>query len=855
MNQKIKTRKEHDNVYLTAKRVVSLMLALLLLFSITPTAFATNGESQDDSSPTDIDVPIESTPTPTEEETQTEQVAIEAEPPLEEDVSESKGSDDTEASDPNEGIMLASSTTGNLMFFNLSKPDYTVRMGTQVAVTYPENGNGTLRTAYIKNIGWHYASPNKNHTLYCIEPHKNFGESTSYNALDAGVTLTGSATTYGEGVWYSMPLERRQAIALILLYSDERWDHSVDAATTAMGDNPNVFLRCATQFLIYEIVTGLRDPNTFERLASNGYTSGDVFYNAGVNNIWNFAYHYDAIESSIKAHLQIPSFTSKTVASAPAISLTGTATSVTDTNGVLSKFTFSNGNGVTFSKSGNKLTINQTGAVSESTVYSCSRNLFSPEESTYSLWYSPYLSKYQTCISLYGEVTGSMKAYFKLKASTGSLDLTKTTEDGKNLAGWQFSIYSDAACTNRISGPHTTDANGKIAVGSLSPGTVYVKEIGHTDPSINALYKCESNNPQEVTISGGSTATVSFHNKLNIGTLVIQKATNTGNYLEGWKFSVSTDAEGNDPITGSPFTTDSTGKITIPNLIPGTYYVRELFEEDIYWVCDSNTHEVSVIADTTTTETVTNNHYGMAKITKLMPTGGSTAGWGFEVRKAGDNSLIGTYTTGFDGTVTTGLLEPGEYIITEIIPDGSFYKNDSPNPQTITVAAGETVEIAMTNVLMPGEISIKKVNHEGTVLEGVEFLLEWSKDKTSWSPVTFSDSDRVSEGSCTASGLADGKLITDANGCVSFTGLHPQLHYRVTEISTLEGYQLLTEPAFEGTLSLDNNLKVDLQVVNCPEYQLPMTGDNSLMHYAMLATAMMCFAVCTTYFSFKKRKD
>ena len=94
MNQKIKTRKEHDNVYLTAKRVVSLMLALLLLFSNTPIAFATNGESQDDSSPTDIDVPIESTPTPTEEETQTEQVAIEAEPPLEGDVSESKGSDD-----------------------------------------------------------------------------------------------------------------------------------------------------------------------------------------------------------------------------------------------------------------------------------------------------------------------------------------------------------------------------------------------------------------------------------------------------------------------------------------------------------------------------------------------------------------------------------------------------------------------------------------------------------------------------------------------------------------------------------------------------------------------------------------
>lgn len=44
--------------------------------------------------------------------------------------------------------------------------------------------------------------------------------------------------------------------------------------------NPNFGLRNATQVLIYEIVTGLRNPSTFVRNESNGYTNGSVLYDA-----------------------------------------------------------------------------------------------------------------------------------------------------------------------------------------------------------------------------------------------------------------------------------------------------------------------------------------------------------------------------------------------------------------------------------------------------------------------------------------------------------------------------------------------------------------------------------------------
>lgn len=159
-------------------------------------------------------------------------------------------------------------------------------LNSQVSVTYKPNGTGSAKTAYIKNLGWHFARYNNiayaDDPLYCIEPYKNYAASTSGNSVDRDVTLTGSGSTAGATAWYSLPEARRKAIGLILLYSDEMWDHSISVTTTYKDDNPNVPLRIATQFLIYEIVCGLRDPETFVLNSANeSGTAGNIFYNAG----------------------------------------------------------------------------------------------------------------------------------------------------------------------------------------------------------------------------------------------------------------------------------------------------------------------------------------------------------------------------------------------------------------------------------------------------------------------------------------------------------------------------------------------------------------------------------------------
>lgn len=792
------------------KRCLSIFLVMMLLIGIIPAAYAV--ESGADS-------------------TQPEKTVFE----------ETDSIDPTEPTEPTEppdipdtqddyAVMSVGSTQKSILLFDYAdNGNYTTVLKSQVSCEYKPNGTGAARTAYIKNLGWHFARYGgvayPDEPLYCIEPWRSYGASTSGNSVDRGVTLDGSGSTAGSNVWYAMPEDYREAIGLILLYSDRMWDHSVSVTTTKKDSNPNVPLRIATQFLIYEIVCGLRDPATFKSNSVNSCgTSGDIFYNAGEASVPYFAPKYNALVDAIQAAKKIPSFTGASVSSAPTITLTGEETSVTDSNGVLSNFSFPDGNGAKFYKSGNTLYITQTGDISESTVYKAAQNLPSASDSTYRIWYMSG-SSYQTTVSLDTASAGSLNAYFKLKAAPrpGSISLTKTTEDGKNLSGWKFGIYSDAACTKLVSGPHTTDSGGKISAAGLSAGTYYVKELGHTDSTVGEMYYCSGANPQKVTVTAGAAATVSFTNKRNTGGVKLLKETNTGKNLDGWKIGLYTDSACTSAVTGSPFTTGADGTITAAGLAPGTYYAREEAGSDPYWVCDTSVKTVTVTANGTATVTFSNTHKGRGKIIKTMPDGGSTAGWKFEVYDS-NHKLVGSYTTASDGTILTDYLLPGTYTVKEIIPEDSPYTCDAPNPQTVTISAGQTAEVTFTNRMKPGEIRIQKTDTHGEPLAGAEFLLEWSRDGRQWQTVTYTDSPDVTEGTCATEGLTDGKLTSGADGVVRFTGLYSGSLYRVTEVKAPKGYQLLTEPVYEGSIQKDDGNFIRLTVVNAPVFELPMTG-------------------------------
>ena len=689
------------------KRGFCLFLVAVLLAGLVPCAFADEAKTSEEveaseaateaveetTAPPETAVPSESTEPPSEtteppeatETTESETEVTEPEADPVEDAPEDAIEDDR--------LATYASTVTNVLLFDKASPNYTTVLRSQVSVTYNPNGSDAAKTAYIKNLGWHFARynnvPYEDDPLYCIEPCKNYAASTSGNYMDEGLGVSGSGSTRGSNVWYAMPYSYRQAIALTLLYSRQLWDSNYSVKTTAMANNPNVSTRIATQFLIYEIVTGLRDADTFNRRGSNGYTSGDVFYNAGVASVSGFAEKYNSIVSSVQNAMKIPSFTSRSSGSAPTVTMSGSQVSVTDSNGVLGNFSFTNGNGASFSKSGNTLTITKTGSISPTALFSATRNLPSAENSTVSIYYSAS-STYQTCVKLYSPQVDTLRAYFKINApDPGAIALVKTTEDGQNLSGWRFGVYSNAACTTLVSGPHTTDTSGRISITGLNAGTYYVKELGHTNSAISSRYTCSGENPKMVSISNGTTTSVSFYNKLSSGSVKITKTTNTGQNLGGWKIGLYTDSACTNPISGSPFTTGSDGTVTVSGLQPGTLYAKELASSAPYWVCDTSVKTVAIVAGQTASVSFANTQYGALEIRKSTNTGNHLDGWKFIVKKDGVEIPGSPFTTDETGIIRISNLAPGKYLVLESPTEDPYWSGEL-GYHTVTVEYGKT---------------------------------------------------------------------------------------------------------------------------------------------------------------------
>ena len=939
------------------KRGFCLFLVAVLLAGLVPCAFADEamptGEveaseaateaAEETTAPPETEVPSESIEPPSEtteppeatETTGSETGVTEPEADSVEDAPEDAVEDDR--------LAAYASTVTNVLLFDKASPNYTTVLRSQVSVTYNPNGSDAAKTAYIKNLGWHFARynnvPYEDDPLYCIEPCKNYAASTSGNYMDEDLGVSGSGSTRGGNVWYAMPYSYRQAIALTLLYSRQLWDSNYSVKTTAMANNPNVSTRIATQFLIYEIVTGLRDADTFNRRGSNGYTSGDVFYNAGVASVSGFAEKYNSIVSSVQNAMKIPSFTSRSSGSAPTITMSGSQLSITDSNGVLGNFSFTNGNGASFSKSGNTLTITKTGSISPSTVFSATRSLPSAENSTVSIYYSAS-STYQTCVKLYSPQVDTLRAYFKINApDPGAIALVKTTEDGQNLSGWRFGVYSNAACTTLVSGPHTTDSNGRISITGLNAGTYYIKELGHTNSAISSRYTCSGDNPQRVTVSNGTTTSVSFYNKLTVGALEIRKSTNTGNHLDGWKFIVKKDGA---EIPGSPFTTDSSGRIHIPNLVPGkylvmeaptedpywsgelgfhtvtveygktavdqwlnkeqglgyftkstntgdeisgwhitvyadevctqelrtlitgqdgtagiylepgTYWVRETGSEEVrddYWKMDDSVKKLVIRSHEKTTLEFINNYSGRISIQKTVKPEGTLEGWKFKITDADGKEVSGSpFTTDRDGKILTGNLTPGDYTVEEVLPADSLYTGEAP--KTVTVTAGKTAEVSFLNKLRTGKITIRKVDTKDEPLAGATFLLEGSEGGSLWYPVISGPNGVCTLGEPSEENHAAASKTSGEDGLLTWENLSITLQYRITETKAPEGYTLLKEAAFEGTLPADT---LELRVVNGEAFALPKTGSTGFVRIPM--ATVFCLMLCAANLWLLRKKE
>ena len=527
----------------------------------------------------------------------------------------------------------------------------------------------------------------------------------------------------------------------------------------------------ATQIIVWEIAIGWRNAtppyaqtnDAFIRRFENAYGKGpeatSMYISIG-GRLKNVISAYNQISANMAAHSDaIPSFTSAAQNAAPTIDLKPNgngkySAAVTDSNRVISGYSFPRVDGLTFSTNGDVLTITSDRPL-DNVLVAPTRNRVNTQGHPFFVWYN---GSYQVMLGSQADPSyEDLPVYFRVRAvnPTGSLKLVKETNTGKNLDGWQIGLYTDAACTK--------------------------------------------------------------------------------------------------PISGSPFTTGADGSVTVSDLSVGTLYAKETEVDDPYWVCDTSVKTVNITAGQTATVSFCNTQYGKIQIQKVMETGGNLTGWQFRITDSSDTEIPGSpFTTDETGLILTGKIQPGEYKVEELIPENSLYSCTSENPQTVTVKAGETAGVSFTNALRPGRILIEKVDIRGEPLADAKFLLEWSKDGSLWWPVEYTDAETVREGFCFNAKCVNGTLTSGKDGLLEWTGLHPGLMYRVTELEAPKGYSLLTEPAFEGILPADN-LTVSFRVVNCEIFKLPDTGVTSGAW--LRVSQFACIFLCTALLVYSYRRE
>ncbi len=465
----------------------------------------------------------------------------------------------------------------------------------------------------------------------------------------------------------------------------------------------------------------------------------------------------------------------------------------------------------------------------------------------------------------------------------GSVSIQKKDADtggaapkGANFSGCQFTVYNNSSKAVKVGNYKTAkpgeacyvltlDAAGRASTGKIFPvGKYTIKETKG-----NQYYQCNTKWSQtfEVKDSGNAAFTYTVSNTPVKGHIQLTKTSvDTGASLKGAVFQV-TFPDGKKVN----MTEGENGVHTIKNLPYGTYKVQEIkapagyvLDETIYTVKITENEKTYFV---TPNGTVPNSPAkGHIQLTKVDGTDGKPlTGAVFQVTFP--DGSIKNMTEGTNGVHSLRDLRYGTYKVQEIKAPEGFQPDSTVYTVDIT-ENGKTYEIqtdgytGIANAPVPGSISIQKVDTHGNTMEGVTFLLEYSLDDGgTWKPViSRKDTEPLIPGTSSTQGIVDGKLTTDANGKITFAGLRinsqtGDVRYRLTEIATTDGHTLLAGTAFNGYLTADKPVDVQITASNGTSFELPVSGSRDLQNITIVGAVLILMAALIPVFIKKEEKN
>ena len=630
--------------------------------------------------------------------------------------------------------------------------------------------------------------------------------------IEAGVAYNTGSSYVGEGnnntYLMNLPYAIRRDLKIALLCGFNSDTKSSPVANTNLDD-----FWFATQAVSWEIQQGLRTE----------YGKSDLAVNSIIPNTPKTAYYdqlkgrpaekcYEYILGKMKSYSLIPSFTRDTKSNAQTHVLRYNSTTkkysvtLTDNNNSGMPASAFNISGVTVTKSGNKYTFSTTTKISGTKACTYKANRTSGDQLV--IWKSGNGSQ-----TMAAGIDDPVQFYANFKTeSTGTAQIKKVWEHNHDTSSTKadnsdiyFTIKNSSGLAVKATGKagsYTYSTSGSVTkfklnssntflVKSLPAGTYSVTEHGNNSDGSIPYYTRTGGVSKTVTVTAGSTGTVTFTNTRNTGTGEVIKtwidtngnaisASNNvernkqiyfriknadGKYItvNGTKYSGTYSFTGTTTTATSLYVNPGTGTFTVSDLPTGKYTVYEYGSPDGYSV-NRASQTITISRDKTSSVSFINSEdSGTAQIKKVWLSDTTLSASEianleknvyFTVKDANGKYIkvtgsAGAYVYAVTQTSANNMklsgskfnvskLPMGTYTVTEI-NNASGY-NPKTQTKTVTIAnKGEIKAISFTNKSTPVVVIRKHFSDEDN-LTAAQLKAQYAKVTVNLQVLGFSGS-------------------------------------------------------------------------------------------------------------------
>ncbi|MGH0543620.1 SpaA isopeptide-forming pilin-related protein, partial [Bacillus cereus] len=310
----------------------------------------------------------------------------------------------------------------------------------------------------------------------------------------------------------------------------------------------------------------------------------------------------------------------------------------------------------------------------------------------------------------------------------GNLHIKKYDEADKEkkLSGAVFTLF-DRTGTNAIR-TITTDEKGIAQFNNLKRDEYLLRETEAPDGYVISK-ELRDGIIVKLDTEENETKTYPLPNKKFVGKIILTKIDRySKEKLEHAVFSLLDQNKQVIP-EHKELTTNDKGQITVDNLKPGTYYLKETKAPEHYKL-DDRLIKVKIEEDQTTVinRPATNSLIpGSAILTKVDKDGKTLAGAEFSVRDQNNIKVPGyeKLTTNDQGQIEAKDLRPGEYQFVEEKAPEHYDIDKKPIAFTIVKSQKKAVTVTATNHLIKGGVTLTKTDDtdDKTTLAGAVFKI------------------------------------------------------------------------------------------------------------------------------------